>query len=231
MRWKESAEGETLCMFKPGCLVQVIGINSTCKGVPCNIKINDGKYWLDVDVDDSLKNHFVKNLIVENDILVLQKTAGTLAEKNVKLIAFVRPEWAQCGGVRQGQPLPLLENTLITSRKPNGRIVKRISYVEPTKDNDMFEEELARMFQSSPDEQVEEPPVQVQVQPEHGQITSEQNHATDEPVQHNTEHSTDPHWVFSTEQRLSQMLRNTQAAQPTIKDTPLSMLAVKTNKK
>ena len=65
----------------------------------------------------------------------------------------------------------------------------------------MFAEELARMFQSSPDEEVEEPPVQVQVQPEHDQTTSEQNHATAEPVQHNTEQSTDPHWVFSTEQR------------------------------
>ena len=91
----------------------------------------------------------------------------------------------------------------------------------------MFKEELARMFQM----EVEEPPVQVQVQAEHDQTNSEQNHATAELIQHNTEHSSDPHWVFSTEQRLSQMLRNTQAAQPTIKDTPLSMLAVKTNKK
>ena len=127
-RWKNLDSDETLSTYKPNCLVQVIAINSTTRHAPCNIRLSDGLHWLDTDIADNLRIHFNKNMVVENDILMLKKTIGNLHEKNFEILAFVRPEWAQVGRVRHGNPLPLMENTIVSYRKvPQVKIVPLVS--------------------------------------------------------------------------------------------------------
>jgi hypothetical protein len=217
--WKEDEREETLSVYKAGCLVQVIGINRTSRNLPCNIRISDGKYWLNVEIEDKLRINFVGKMVVENDILVIQKTSGTLKQQNFKIIAFVRPQWAQCGGVRYGQPVPLEQNTIITSRGG-----KQAGIIPLLSSMSIDDDEYDRLVMEN----------DVTSQQEINNRNAESGQPTDEATsnefeaEENCTEDENPNWVFSKEIRLSQMLRCTQT-QPTVEDTPLVGLKLTKN--
>ena len=114
--WNMDSSEITLSDYKPGCLVQLIGLNNTTRHSSCNVRLSDGHYWLDVDVTDKLRIYFVGEMIKVNDIFVIQKTEGTNKNQDLKLVAYMRPEWAQCGGVRHGDPVLLFHDTVNLQR-------------------------------------------------------------------------------------------------------------------
>ena len=142
-RWHTlTGSPETLSTFKHSCRVQLISVNSTTKHAPCNIRISDGQYWIDAEVADNLRIHFLNNLVVENDILVIVKTEGNLRDKNFKILAFIRPQYAQNNGERNGNPVPLLENTIISARNIASLNIKPLASADVASINDSELEEL-----------------------------------------------------------------------------------------
>ena len=69
--WNTDSSEITLSDYKPVCLVQLIGLNNTTRHSPCNVRLSDGHYWLDVDVTDKLRIYFVGEMIKVNDIFVI----------------------------------------------------------------------------------------------------------------------------------------------------------------
>ena len=213
--WHTDTSDITLSDYKPGCLVQLIGLNNTSRHSPCNVRLSDGHYWLDVDVADKLRIYFVGDMVKLNDIFVIQKTEGTNKDKNFKLVAFVRPEWAQFGGVRHGEPVPLLQDTVSLNR--GGRqagIVPLLSSMSSF-DEDAFE----NLLNDDPTKMILDDPFEAMTR----KVTNDDSEHDEEEPEHDTE---DPIWVFTKKPTLSQMLR-TDIKQPTIADTPLVNLKLK----
>ena len=117
MRWNQSESETTLSEFKENCLVQVLSINYDKKNRNYTIKLSDGVFWIDAAVNNCLKSHFDENLIEENDIIIIKESKGTLENKDLELLKITRPQWAQVEKKRQGNPLPLLERTIKSSRR------------------------------------------------------------------------------------------------------------------
>ena len=216
--WKGDDRNLTLSDYKPRCLVQVIAINSTTRHAPCNIRISDGRYWIDSIVENNLRIHFLNNLVVENDILEIMKTTGNLHDGDFKILAFVRPQWAQNGGVREGNPVPLMENTIVSARRiVNLNIVPLVSSCGSF-DSDDF------------DGSVLENPAKTNIIEKVFDDTMNQKADEDENGDSNTnneeieiDETGNPNLIFSKDVSLSQMLNSTQRA-PTLADTPLGKL-------
>ena len=122
----------------------------------------------------------------------------------------MRPEWAQCGGVRHGDPVPLLQDTVNLQR--GGRqsgIVPLLSSMSSF-DEDEFEnllnEDPTRMLMDDPFEDLSK---------------KQKEDAIEKAVEQIEDDTTeDPIWVLTKDPTLSQMLR-TDYKQPTLADTHL----------
>ena len=206
--WSQDSQGLTLSSFKPGCLLQMIGVNNFKRHAPCNVRISDGSHWMDVDVADNLRIYFGGEMVKEDDIIVIKKTEGTLNGENFKILAFVRPQWAQREGTRVGHPVPLV-NKQITNKRgvKQGGIVPLLSSVSSMEEEDI--EKLIMEEAVSSTQLSSEPPTSYSIPA-----------GTSSCVLQGQDEN--PRWLFSEESTLSQMLRDDyEPNKDKIKDTPL----------
>ena len=148
---------------------------------------------------------------------------GNVKTDNFKLVAFVRPQWAQCGGDRQGLPVPLQVSAVSVVRgvRPAG-IVPLLSSLSSIED-----EEFERMVMADPARMMYD---EVIVNPNNNGNKEPTENAEEtfiEESNEDTELHTTNSLVHSRDASLSQMLRCTQV-EPTLEDTPLAGLKVST---
>ena len=73
-----------------------------------NIRISDTRFWVECDVDSSLRIYFAVDMIRVSDLLVKDGTTGTIVGKDFCIVYLRKPGSMQIPGMGQvGYPLSL----------------------------------------------------------------------------------------------------------------------------
>ena len=136
-----------------GRVLQVIGFNKMDRQGLLNIRVSDSEYWLDCNVDSSLRIYFDGDMIRVNDFIVIDGSRGTIGNRDFCISHLRKPGKLQVPKMgKVGTPLPLFLDGVNMKRGYELLNIKPLSQVSIPDHNTATEDPQNDVFNDSDDE-------------------------------------------------------------------------------